>query len=94
MIVRDIREIRNTSTSPHLFEMDVEELYKAWMDAEKIGLEVVAIFHTHPLGIAKPSKYDISGLKQTGMIWVIIGLDGIKAYIYEKELKEIDVQIV
>lgn len=94
LIVKEILEIKNLSENPLLFQMDPEELCRVWVDAENRGLEVLAVFHTHPRGIAMPSSQDLEGLKQTGLIWVIIGLDDIRAFIYKEKLIELDVQLI
>uniref|UniRef100_A0A7C3YG54 M67 family peptidase n=1 Tax=Geoglobus ahangari TaxID=113653 RepID=A0A7C3YG54_9EURY len=94
LIVKEIVEIRNLSENPYLFRMDPEELCRVWMDAEKRGLEVLAVFHTHPHGFARPSSHDLESLKQTGLIWVIVGLDGVRAYIYKEKLMELEVQLI
>ncbi len=91
IVVEEIVEVENASKNPNEFEIDPYDLYEIWIDAEKRGLDIVAVFHTHPFGLAKPSSLDIQGLKQTGMIWVIIGIDGVKAYIYRNRLEEVEV---
>jgi len=91
IVVEEIVEVENASKNPNEFEIDPYDLYEIWVDAEKRGLDIVAVFHTHPFGLAKPSSLDIQGLKQTGMIWVIIGIDGVKAYIYRNRLEEVEV---
>ncbi len=91
IVVEEIVEVENASKNPNEFEIDPYNLYEIWVDAEKRGLDIVAVFHTHPFGLAKPSSLDVQGLKQTGMIWVIIGIDGVKAYIYRNRLEEVEV---
>ena len=92
--VKEVVEIENIADSPFLFEMSPEGLYKAWMDAEKKGMDVVAVFHTHPTGNARPSAFDLEGLKQTGLPWVIVGIDGIKAFIYRDGVEEVEVELL
>lgn len=92
--VKEVVEIENIADSPFLFEMSPEGLYRAWMDAERKGMDVVAVFHTHPTGNARPSAFDLEGLKQTGLPWVIVGIDGIKAFIYRNGIEEVDVELL
>jgi len=92
--VKEIVEIENIAESPFLFEMSPEGLYKAWMDAERKGMDVVAVFHTHPAGNARPSAFDLEGLKQTGLPWVIVGIDGIKAFIYRSGIEEVEIELL
>jgi len=92
IIVMEIVEIKNVADSPILFKMDPRELYNAWMKAEKSGMDIVAVFHTHPFGVAYPSKYDIDCMKDVNLPWVIAGSDGIKAYLY-KDGKIIEIEV-
>ena len=94
LIVKEIVEIRNISENPYLFRMDPEELCQVWIDAENKGFDILAVFHTHPRGFARPSFHDLEGLKQTGLIWVLVGLDGVRAYIYKEKLIELEVQLI
>ncbi len=94
IVVEEIVETKNSSNKPTEFEIDPNDLYKVWLDAERKGLEIVAVFHTHPFGLAVPSGRDIEGLKQTKMVWVIVGIDGVRAYIYTDRVEEIEVKLV
>jgi len=92
VVVREIVEFENEAESPFFFEIKPETLYDAWLRAKRSGMEVVAIFHTHPTGIGKISSRDVESLKNSGIPWVIVGMDGIKAYLYDQGVKEIDVE--
>ncbi len=94
VIVREVVEFENEARSPFFFEIKPETLYDAWLRAKRNGMEVVAIFHTHPTGIGKISSRDVESLKNTGIPWVIVGMDGIKAYLYDEGVKEIDVEFL
>ena len=72
--------IKNSNRTERSFELDPSELYKAWTGAEDEGLDIVGIYHTHPLSPARPSNWDMEYMQQEQNIWVIAGADGIFAY--------------
>lgn len=75
--------IKSANRAERRFKLDSIELYKAWNDADKEGLDIVGIYHSHPLNPAKPSKWDIEYMQNEQHIWLIAGIDGIFAYIWE-----------
>ncbi len=86
------RPATNRLASPVRFEIPPEELYRIWMEAERRGKEVVAIYHSHPAGApARPSPWDVPYLREGGLPWVIVSLaEGeIRAFIWEGEVREV-----
>lgn len=82
----------NRLASPVRFEIPPEELYRAWVDAERRGKEVVAIYHSHPAGApALPSQWDLPYLREGGLPWVILGLSDreARAFVWEGGVREI-----
>ena len=75
--------VKNTAESPVRFIGDPWDTIVAHNIAENMGLEVVAVFHTHPCCEARPSRLDLEGMKRWPMPWVIAGIDGIRAWIYK-----------
>jgi len=57
-IVRKVYCVENSLHSPTRFEMDPIGQVEALMDMEKNGLELAAIFHSHPDGPDHPSESD------------------------------------
>lgn len=59
-VVQQVILVRNEAVSPVRFRMDPREQLHAFdrMDAE--GLDLLAIFHSHPAGPAMPSVTDIA----------------------------------
>jgi len=51
--------MENTLASSTAFEMDPAELIGKFRDLRGSGEELVAIFHSHPRGPARPSQSDI-----------------------------------
>jgi proteasome lid subunit RPN8/RPN11 len=51
--------MENTLASSTAFEMDAAQLFSTFRDLRGAGEELVAIYHSHPRGPARPSKSDI-----------------------------------
>jgi len=62
--------LRNVLNSPIAFLLDPEEMYRAITEAESSGLDLVAIFHTHP-GPPIPSPLDLRHMRLWPVVWVI-----------------------
>ncbi|MCS6994071.1 MAG: M67 family metallopeptidase [Anaerolineales bacterium] len=52
--------IRNAENSPVRFRMEPLEQLRAFEQIESAGMELLAIFHSHPHGPAVPSPTDIA----------------------------------
>jgi proteasome lid subunit RPN8/RPN11 len=52
--------IENRLTSPVAFEMDPRQLVEAMLDMERNGVELEALYHSHPSGPNRPSAVDIA----------------------------------
>lgn len=57
--VRAFHPARNEHASPLRFSVDGEDLVRITYAIEGAGMELLAIFHSHPTGQAKPSPTDI-----------------------------------
>jgi proteasome lid subunit RPN8/RPN11 len=51
--------VRNADESPVNFIMDSQEQLRAMLEIEDLGLELAAIYHSHPRTPAFPSQTDI-----------------------------------
>ena len=51
--------MENVLASPSAYEMDPGKLIRAFRDLRNAGEQLVAIYHSHPHGPARPSKSDI-----------------------------------
>jgi len=71
---------RNLAGAPDRFLADPWDIVVAHEAADNMGLEVVAVFHTHPCGAAAPSALDVEGMKRWPLIWVIASPAGIRAW--------------
>ena len=95
IIIAEIVEIENVRKSSSEFELDSLQTLKAFEKAEKEGMEVVGVWHTHPLWIPYPSKKDREGMRVYPGVWVIISGSGIKAYFgNEKGFLEASIEVM
>lgn len=53
------------------FRMDPAEQLKAFLLVEEKGIEILAIYHSHPYGINSPSLTDIDEVTFPGIIYLI-----------------------
>ena len=72
---KDIYLIDNTLKSPVLFEMDAQQQLAAMLDVEKRDTIILAVFHSHPAGPAKPSETDIRQAHYPEWLQIIISLE-------------------
>jgi [CysO sulfur-carrier protein]-S-L-cysteine hydrolase len=88
-----ILPMRNIDESPVSFSIDPAELLNAYNLAESKGMEVAAIFHSHPAK-ASPSSTDIKYMQINPVIWIIYSTtqNEIKAFVSEnKVIREISI---
>ncbi len=58
--VHSVRPVKNISRNPYRFQMEPSAQIKALFEIEEEGDEVVAIYHSHPVGPDVPSEMDIN----------------------------------
>jgi len=63
--------ITNELHSNVRFRMDPKEEVDAFISIEKQGWEVLAVYHSHPMGINQPSETDLEELSFPGIIYLI-----------------------
>ncbi len=59
-VVRVVIPVRNAANSSTRYRMEPVEQLKAFEQIESAGMEILAIFHSHPQGPAVPSPTDIA----------------------------------
>ena len=97
-IVNDIYFMKNIDDSSVSFRIDPEEHYKVIVEAQKKQMEIVAIYHSHPV-TPSPSGVDLSYMKiHDYAAWVIRGITErnheVKAYqLYNDQLIDVDIII-
>lgn len=76
----------NLSMEPaNSFEIDPTALISAEKQARQGGLNIIGYFHSHPNGVAMPSKRDAAMAADDGRIWVIVAGDEITAWRPKRE---------
>lgn len=95
--VAKILPMRNIDESPVTFSIEPTELIYAYNLAESKGMDVIAIFHSHPAK-AWPSSTDMKFMEINPVIWVIYSTteNQLKAFVYGDDdfIKEIDIRII
>jgi|SRR6185503_144493 proteasome lid subunit RPN8/RPN11 len=92
--VTEILLMKNVDISPYSFSIEPSELLDAYDKAEKKGLDVIGIFHSHP-GKPSPSTTDLKYMEINPVIWLIYSTteDRFGAYLSERSVIKCDVII-
>jgi proteasome lid subunit RPN8/RPN11 len=89
--------MKNIDNSPVSFSIDPDELLNAYNLAYSKGMEVCAIFHSHPAK-ASPSSIDIKYMQINPVIWLIYSTTEyeIRAFVHEDNdvIREIAINII
>src|SRR5918993_4033881 len=92
-----ILPVRNIDESPVTFSIEPAELLHAYNLAESEGMQVIAIFHSHPAK-PSPSSTDIKFMEINPVIWLIYSTteSQLKAFVYDDDdiVEEIAIAIV
>lgn len=89
-----VYRLDNRLDSKARFEADPWQVVQAHVSAEKYGLEVVGLLHTHPECPATPSSLDAVGMRSWRMPWVIVCKDEVRAWALDDgSLKELEVLV-
>jgi proteasome lid subunit RPN8/RPN11 len=75
VIVKGIHRAGNISGSQLLYEVDPQDIYRAIKEAESSGLELIGVYHSHPVGAPTPSKID-EERAIPGFIYLIVSGSG------------------
>ncbi len=87
--VEEVYFVTNRLNSPTEFEMDPLEMAKGIDEAERKGLEVVGVFHSHPQCPPRPSGRDLEGMEVWPVVWLIVdGRGRYGAYVLRNEKVE------
>ena len=52
--------LRNELASPAAYRADVRDLFAAFREMREAGLDLIAIYHSHPTSPARPSRVDLA----------------------------------
>lgn len=73
-VIRKIFRITNRELSGTSYYMDPKEQLSAMKEIKELGLEMTAIYHSHPQADAYPSQKDISLAFYEDSLYVIVSL--------------------
>lgn len=73
--VTQIYKMTNTQHSPINYLMDPREQFVAFKEMRKKGLELLAIYHSHPHTQAYPSKTDVRLAYYPEAVYIILSLE-------------------
>lgn len=71
--ISDVYCIPNVDASPASYTIQPEGHFRALMDAEARGLELVGAFHSHVDGPAYPSATDVARAAEPDWVWLVAG---------------------
>src|SRR6185369_7134750 len=64
----------NAAASPRLFESEPKSMFRAYREIELEGLQLLAVYHSHPTSAPVPSKTDLERSYSPEVMCVIISL--------------------
>ncbi len=70
--VQRVYAVENRLRSPVAFEMEPQQQLHAMLDLEEAGLEMLAIYHSHPTGPQTPSATDVAKAYYPDVAHVIV----------------------
>ncbi len=73
-IITSAYKLTNIDRSTDHFSFDPKEQFDALKDARARGLEISAVYHSHPASPARPSDEDIKLAYDPKMLYVIVSL--------------------
>lgn len=94
--VREVFLTKNIEDSPVNFTISNEELLSGYKEAEKKGLDVIGIFHSHPHSEAVPSSTDKRFMTINPVVWVIYSNvnNTLNAFALESEITPVIITIL
>jgi proteasome lid subunit RPN8/RPN11 len=92
-IVEDIMPLKSAELSPYSFSIAPSDLLEAYGTAERKGLQVIGIFHSHP-GKPSPSSTDLKYMEINPVVWIIFSSTERKFAAYIADGDTTEVQIV
>ena len=93
--VKEVFLTQNVDNSQTNFTISPEELLKGYQLAEKMHLELVGVFHSHPNSDATPSSTDKTFMQNNPVPWIIFSCvnNSLKAYLLDSDVIEIPIKI-
>jgi len=84
-LVRRVFKTRNVLGSSSAYQIDAEEQFQIFLQAERDAMEVLGFYHSHPFWQAKPSGVDVSSAHYPGCSYLIYSVpdDELRSYIWK-----------
>ena len=92
--IKEVFLTENIDKSQTNFTISPEELLKGYILAEKMHLELVGVFHSHPNSDTTPSDTDKKFMQNNPIPWIIFsGLtNDLTAYLLDSDVIEIPIK--
>ena len=92
--VKEVFLTQNIDKSQTNFTISPEELLKGYQLAEKMHLELVGVFHSHPNSDATPSDTDKKFMQNNPVPWIIFSgvTSDLTAYLLDSDVIEIPIK--
>lgn len=78
-IITALHPARNLATAPDRFEIDPADQFRL----KREGRNIVGCYHSHPHGVAEPSRRDAEGAGEIGFLWLIAAGDALGAFVWD-----------
>ncbi len=93
--VKEVFLTENIDNSQTNFTISPKELLQGYQLAEKMQLELVGVFHSHPNSDAIPSSTDKKFMQNNPVPWIIFSgvNNNLKAYLLDSNIIEIQINI-
>ena len=92
--IKEVFLTENIDESQTNFTISPEELLKGYKLAEKMHLELVGVFHSHPNSDTTPSDTDKKFMQNNPMPWIIFSCvtNDLTAYLLDSDVIEIPIK--
>jgi len=92
--IKEVFLTQNIDNSQINFTISPEELLKGYQLAEKMHLELVGIFHSHPNSDTTPSDIDKKFMRNNPVPWIIFSgvTNDLTAYLLNSDVIEIPIK--
>ncbi len=95
---RLVLPMRNVDASPEHYSLDPKEQFAAVKAARAAGLDLIAVYHSHPATPARMSREDIRLASDPGVVYLIYSLapEGLKGFRVSRDrvVSEVPVEVV
>jgi proteasome lid subunit RPN8/RPN11 len=94
-IVHDVVLLRNYDHSKYSFSMHPSDIFYAYQQANRSGLSVVGIFHSHP-SLPRPSQKDKKFMELNPIVWLIYSTlnHEYSAFLYSEVILQVPISLI